>query len=156
MKKQDIHVGSVYVASYRWRRIVVRVDAIRRDDSGKRAITLYDVTWLESGRKDTFTGIRFLAPTIPPYPRNGDEAWLVEWVAELAFDANGDVDWNNCKEAEQLVATREQAEELARKVYPQTVGKTGCVHYRLMRFGSPWGGPADWHRAGDTEEYAGE
>lgn len=68
-------------------------------------------------------------------PRIGDECWFVEWVYELVW-VDGDstseyreIDREACKTRTRRVATKEEAERLAKEVWPQTVDRFGIVEY---------------------------
>lgn len=75
-----------------------------------------------------------------PRPRVGDEAWFVEWTYELAWEDDDDsseyrtVDRDNCKTHCRRVATREEAERLARQVWPETRETFGVVEYWSAQF----------------------
>lgn len=66
-----------------------------------------------------------------PRPRVGDTCWWVSWTYELAFedDEQTVIDRDSCKERERKCATKEEAERVAKEVYPQTVGVFGFVEY---------------------------
>lgn len=73
-------------------------------------------------------------------PRVGDECWFVEWVYELAW-VDGDstseyreIDRDECKTRSRKVATKGDAERLAKEVWPQTVNCFGIVDYWPSRF----------------------
>lgn len=73
-------------------------------------------------------------------PRIGDEYWFVQWVYELAW-VDGDstseyreVDRDNCKTRTRRVASKEEAERLAKEVYPQTHNGFGFVEYWHARY----------------------
>jgi hypothetical protein len=67
-------------------------------------------------------------------PRVGDTCWMVEWCSALAFDEVGDVDRDNCTDVVRRVATMEEAEALARKVWPATTNTFGVVSYWPAEF----------------------
>jgi hypothetical protein len=67
-------------------------------------------------------------------PRIGDECWFVEWCSKLAFDECGDVDRDNCKNTTRRVNTREEAEALAKEVWPRTKETSGIVEYWHARY----------------------
>lgn len=95
-------------------------------------------------------------------PMIGDECWFVEWAYEPCFDGGGDIDPYNCKEHEQIVATKEEAEKVAHEVWPESCNVWGVVNYYPARFV-----PYDeddalvyphvgfWEPIGDTIEYSG-
>ena len=68
-------------------------------------------------------------------PRVGDECWFVEWTYELVWVDGDDtsefreIDRDNCKTHRRMVSTKEEAEKLARDVYPQTTNCFGFVEY---------------------------
>lgn len=73
-------------------------------------------------------------------PRIGDECWIVEWVYQLAW-VDGDstsehreVDRDNCKTRRRTVATKEDAERLAKEIWPQTHDAFGIVEYWQVRY----------------------
>lgn len=99
-------------------------------------------------------------------PQVGDKCWLVEWCVELAFEDNNPengVDHDNCKLKRRQVATKEEAENLAKEVYPQTTNTFGVVEYWPAVFTAYDEGDAIrypfagyWKRSGDYEFYEGE
>lgn len=99
-------------------------------------------------------------------PRIGDECWFVEWCLELAFyddDPTGDVDRDRCKMIERRVATREDAEQLAREVYPVVTQTYGVVEYWPARFvpysendAADYPHVGYWDAIGNSEFYEGE
>lgn len=99
-------------------------------------------------------------------PRVGDKCWFVEWCVELAFyddDPAGDLDHDNCKTTCRRVANREEAERLAREVYPQTVGTFGVVEYWPSEFvaydeddATRYPHAGFWEATADPEFYEGE
>lgn len=101
-------------------------------------------------------------------PKVGDECWFVEWVYELAWRAWGpgeqdrDLIHDACKTRTRQVTTREEAERVAREVYPQTTNAFATVQYWPARFmpydeddaaAHPHAG--FWEATGETIEYAG-
>lgn len=102
-------------------------------------------------------------------PHIGDECWFVEWTYELAW-VNGDdtseyreIDRDACKQHTRRVATREEAEKLAREVYPQTTNCFGFVEFWHARYeaydDNDGSGPylAHWQATADyPETYEGE
>lgn len=77
----------------------------------------------------------------PAYrPRVGDRRWIVEWTYELAWVDGDDsseyreIDRDNCKERCRMVLTREDAERVAREVWPQTHNAFGVVQYGEAEF----------------------
>lgn len=73
-------------------------------------------------------------------PLIGDECWFVQWTYELAWVGGDDtseyreVDRDNCKTRTRRVATKEEAERLAKEVYPQTTTCFGFVEYWHARY----------------------
>jgi hypothetical protein len=73
-------------------------------------------------------------------PRVGDECWFVEWTYELAWVDGDDrsedrvLDRDNCKTKTRRVASREDAEKVAREVWPQTHNTFGVVEFWSARF----------------------
>jgi hypothetical protein len=98
-------------------------------------------------------------------PKIGDECWFVEWCikkgmvddAHPEYGGDYDLDVNHTRR----VATREEAEQVAREVYP--IDQYGAVSYWPARFK-----PYDeddaafyphvgyWIETGDTEYYEGD
>jgi hypothetical protein len=72
--------------------------------------------------------------------RVGDECWFVEWVYELVWVDGDDtseyreIDRDNCKTRSRKVSTKEEAERLAREVWPQTHDAFGVVQYWPAQF----------------------
>jgi hypothetical protein len=98
-------------------------------------------------------------------PRVGDEAWLVEWCtkAPLLDDAHpeygGDPDRNEYET--RRADTREEAERLAREVYP--LEQMGAVRYWPARFtpyddidAADYPHAGRWEETGDAEYYEGD
>ena len=73
-------------------------------------------------------------------PRLGEESWFVEWVHELAWVDGDDsseyreVDRDLCKTRIRRVATREEAERMAREVWPETHKAYGVVAFWPARY----------------------
>jgi hypothetical protein len=108
------------------------------------------------------------ATTAKARPRLGDECWFVQWTYELVW-IDGDstseyreIDRDNCKERTRRVATKAEAERLAREVYPETVGVFGFVEYWHAVYeaydDNDGTGPylAHWEPTGDPATYEGE
>lgn len=99
-------------------------------------------------------------------PRVGDECWFVEWTYEMAFEGEGEyryVDRDNCKTRTRKVATREEAERLAKEVWPQTVDCWGIVEYWPSQFvaydeddASLYPHAGFWEATADSEIYEGD
>lgn len=97
-------------------------------------------------------------------PRVGDECWLVEWCSELAFyDDSEDVDRDNCKMKVRRAACKEDAERIAREVYPATTTTFGGVEYYPARFvpydeddAALYPHAGYWEETADSEYYEGE
>jgi hypothetical protein len=73
-------------------------------------------------------------------PTIGEECWFVEWVYELTW-VDGDstseyreVDRDNCKTRIRKVASKEEAERIAREVWPETHNAFGVVEYWHARY----------------------
>ncbi len=97
-----------------------------------------------------------------PRPRVGDVCWFVEWCPELAFDESGDVDRDSCVNSIRRVATKEEAETLARKVWPQTQHAWGVVDYWPAEFvpydeedAARYPHVGHWEDTADAESYEG-
>jgi hypothetical protein len=85
-------------------------------------------------------------------PRIGDTAWEVEWCIKLAYhDGSTEVDLYRCGYAVTEVETKEQAEKLAVKLYPEAAKTLGEVAYREIRYTS-----SGWEQTGEMGNYAGE
>jgi hypothetical protein len=101
-----------------------------------------------------------------PKPRIGDACWFVEWCIELAFCGGNQeygVDCDACKMACRRVGTKEEAERLAREVYPVTTKTFGVVGYWPAEF-VPYDDDdavryphvGRWNATADPEYYEGE
>lgn len=98
-------------------------------------------------------------------PRIGDTCWLVEWCSEAVLDEDGqfDHDATTNKEHTRRFASKAEAEQFAREVYPQTVGVFGVVSYHPVEFVPYAEEDADlypsvgyWKETADSEHYDGE
>jgi hypothetical protein len=71
-------------------------------------------------------------PTVRP--KIGDEKWEVEWVSELAFDENGNMDIDRNKHSFKYFPDKESALAFAKKIWPNTVKTIGVVEVMPIRF----------------------
>jgi hypothetical protein len=104
-------------------------------------------------------------PTVKHKPRVGDTCWLVEWVTKLGLEDENHPEYgcnpDKDKRSIRQVATKEEAERLAREVYPQD--QYGAVCYWPATFVAydeddtgryPHAG--FWEASTDGEYYEGE
>lgn len=93
-------------------------------------------------------------------PKVGDECWFVEWPYELTYDSNGELDPCETKTKQKRVSTKEEAEKLAREMYPETLACGGWVEYWPARYehyddgDDPY--PPHWEPCGKIEYYEAE
>jgi hypothetical protein len=95
--------------------------------------------------------------------RVGDETWFIEWCPKLVFDENGDCDHDRCVDNVRKAATKEEAERIAREVYPETTNAFGVVSYYPARFvpydeddAAEYPHAGFWDAIGETEHYEGD
>lgn len=96
-------------------------------------------------------------------PLVGDECWFVEWCYELAFNECGDVERDLCKMRTRRAETKEEAERIAREVYPQTLNTFGVVDYWPSQFvaydeadAARYPHAGFWEATAEAESYDGE
>jgi hypothetical protein len=101
-------------------------------------------------------------------PRVGDECWFVEWTYEL-FWIDGDdtseyreIDRDRCKDRTRQVASKEDAERVAKEVWPETHDTFGVVEYWPARFipyaeedAADYPHAGFWETIGEVEVYEG-
>ena len=91
-------------------------------------------------------------------PQLGDRMFEVEWCTKIPRDENGDADLDRATYRIGMVATREAALALAKKVYPQD--QFGCVAVTEMEYSDELGDgvPATflWLAVADSQHYSGE
>jgi hypothetical protein len=98
-------------------------------------------------------------------PRVGDERWFVEWCVKLgkADENDPDSEWDRDSDVyrSRAVATKEEAEKLAREVYP--MDQYGAVAYWPAEFvaydedhAADYPHVGFWEDTGDAEHYEGD
>lgn len=98
-------------------------------------------------------------------PTVGDECWMVEWCAKLAFyEDSTDVDRDSCKMAIRSFATKEEAVKFSAEIWQSVAQHTfGIVDYWPSRFvpydeadAARYPHVGFWEATADAETYEGD